>query len=206
MRLLVLLLMFLPLLADAQPRLRDSIGRVITTRNDAVFLGVNNVLRIAQRRMDVYAGDNITTGPNIPIQMRMNDSGNIRLACNSELKIHEYSSNATQAGNITLEYFRGGVMIVSGAPQGDSFSLSTPFGQFELGEGVFEIEQETTAAYLVGIYQGEIRGMNSEAGLQLDSISAESFLRITLNGNVETVNRRDLLLQRERNCGAVTID
>ncbi len=206
MRLLALLLIILPILADAQPRLRDPIGRVITTRNDAVFQGLNNLLRIAQQRMEIYAGDNITTGPNIPIQMRMRDAGNIRLACNSELQILEYSSNGTDAGNIMMEYKRGGVMIVSGAPVGDSFELHTPFGQLELGEGVFEIEQETSAAYLVGIYQGEILGVNSETGLRLGNVRAESFLRITLNGNVETINRRDLLLQRERNCSAVMID
>jgi len=206
MRFFLVCLLFVPLLANAQPRLRDSIGQVITTRNDAALLGRNGLLRIAQRRADVYVGDKISTGPNIPLQMRMRDQSNIRIACNSELDIHEYSRDPDSRGLVSLAYIRGGLMIVSNAAEGDLFRLMTPIGEFELGSGVFEIEQETSASYLVGIYRGTLRGLNNDNGLRLDNVSAESFLRISLNGNVETVVQRDLVRLRERNCSPDNIE
>ena len=67
MRFLLFCLILLPLLVNAQLRRADSIGNVITTRNDAVFSGVDGMLRIAQRRGEVHVGDVIATGPTTPM-------------------------------------------------------------------------------------------------------------------------------------------
>jgi hypothetical protein len=206
MRFFLAFLLLLPLLADAQPSLRDSIGQVITTRNDAALLGRNGLLRIAQRRADVYIGDKISTGPNVPLQMRMRDQSNIRIACNSELDIQEYSHDQDSRWLVSLGYIRGGLMIVSNAAEGDLFRFTTPIGEFELSSGVFEIEQETSVSYLIGIHRGALRSLNNDKGLRLDNVSAESFLRISLNGNVETIVQRDLLRLRERNCSPDNIE
>ncbi|MAM71778.1 MAG: hypothetical protein CMP91_11625 [Gammaproteobacteria bacterium] len=206
MRFLLFCLILLPLLVNAQLRRADSIGNVITTRNDAVFSGVDGMLRIAQRRGEVHVGDVIATGPTTPMQMRMVDSGNIRLACSSEMVIHEYSTGADQPVNIAMEYRHGGLLLVSGRSERESFTLNTPFADVDIRNGVFEIEQETTASYLLGVYQGSIRIFNNPGGLQVGDINAESFVRITLNGTIETIDRNTLQAQRDRNCAPLGVN
>lgn len=116
-------------------------GTVILVAGQAQATAADNITRDLNRRSAVYAGEQLSTGENGRLQLRMADGALISLGPNAAFLIKAYSQAAAGAKQdaAVLSLVHGGLRTITGSIDKSAYRLETPVSTLGIRGTVFDV-------------------------------------------------------------------
>lgn len=116
-------------------------GTVILVAGQTQATAADNSTRDLARRSAVYAGEQLSTGKNGRLQLRMSDGALISLGPNAVFLIKAYSQAATGAKQdaAVLSLVHGGLRTITGSIDKSAYRLETPVSTLGIRGTVFDV-------------------------------------------------------------------
>lgn len=127
--------------ASANDNALPAAGTVILVAGQAQATAADNTTRDLNRRSAVYAGEQLSTGENGRLQLRMADGALISLGPNAAFLIKAYSQAAAGAKQdaAVLSLVHGGLRTITGSIDKSAYRLETPVSTLGIRGTVFDV-------------------------------------------------------------------
>ncbi len=190
---------FMLLLYSAFCTAQPPVGRVINSTANSSVINRGEQQITARQRADVAIGDIIQTRADESLLMRMLDSAQITLLCESrfEIKLYPRSQRLTA---VELQLHRGNLRMIGGNVNAEQFSLITAVGVLQQERATFEIIQESPSVLLFGVFAGAIRLSSPQGEVVQDAASEPRFISYPQNGMPDILTREEYTSRRDAAC------
>ena len=186
-----------------ESKAQSSVGYVLSsTANSTVITHSAGVQVPATRRTDLYMGDTVSTRSNESLILRMLDSSQIQLYCESQLLIRQYPQTQ-RLTPIILELVSGNMRLIDGRVRNQDFTVITPVATLEQNKANFEIIQESPTLYLFALYDGTMRLSSPQGEVIQDAIEEPRFLSFPQGGMPKILTAAEYLSRRTAVCATV---
>lgn len=183
----------------------SSIGRIVAAKTASTIVEPDGTQRAAMRREEVWAGESLLTSGEGFMQVRFADNSLLLLACDSQVKIHEFRRDSSGEGAAWLELLRGEVRLIPGDLTQYSYLLTSLSAEVSLDASGIDVGMisDGEAEVLVAAFSGDL-SLQSGAGTEaLGEGQAWDFASVT--GNAAPVGRGELPQGAfSDKCGALT--